>query len=59
MDIDAAFELIKEMIETTNNGKLIRYNVPREARKFIPALLAAGKLGRASFMTCGDAITLK
>lgn len=59
MDINAAFEMIKTMIETTNNGKLLRYNVPRDAREFIPELLAAGKLGRATFMNCGDAIILK
>lgn len=58
MDIYSAEFLIAEMISTTNNGKLMKQNIPATARKFVPELIAKGWLKRASFIEAGDSVTL-
>ena len=56
---DEAFDLLKKEIQFTNNGKLLRANVPQALRPAMNSLLAKGVLLRATFLHHWDAISLK
>jgi hypothetical protein len=53
-----SLNLIRSLIATTNNGKLMVANIPFPARREVPDLIASGALVRATFMRFADAVRL-
>ena len=53
-----AYEIIKNDISTTNNGKLLKFRVTPSAQPFINELIKDGFLKPATFMNPFDAIKL-
>lgn len=55
---EEAKRLIAREIALTNNGKLLRANVPSHLRDWVARLLESGYLSLATFLRYGDAISL-
>jgi len=54
-----AIVAIQAAIATTNNGKLMVCRIENPAHRFaVPALIEAGVLAKATFISTGDAVTL-
>lgn len=49
---------IVDAIKTTNNGKILRDRLPRDARESVPALIGLGLLIPAGFMHPNDSVSL-
>jgi hypothetical protein len=58
MTAEIAFDRIADLVRTTNNGKLLLTNIPRELRRFVPELKAEGLLIPACFIRTSDAVRL-
>lgn len=58
MDKATALAVITGLVETTNNGKLMLKNIPREARSYVGLLVSDGKLRTAQFIEYGDSVRL-
>ena len=49
---------IVDMVNMTNNGKLMRNNIPVTLHTAVSVMLAEGALKRATFINVGDSIRL-
>jgi len=58
MDKATALAVITGLVETTNNGKLMLKNIPREARSYVGLLVSDRKLRTAQFIEYGDSVRL-
>ena len=58
MNRTKALALITNLIACTNNGKLMKVNIPFPARDMVNDLIDEGLLARATFMKPGDSVRL-